>query len=447
MELRESSCDVVVVGAGLAGIASAYFLGRAGVKRVALVDQLPPMSFTTAQSGDNFRNWWPHPTMTAFTDASIDVMQNLSQQADIDFHANGYVLLSRDPDPSEMVQRLLRGYGSGGDRQIRVHRCRADSYFAAGSSADGKPGVDVLAGTSLVKKAFPHLAPDFRLAAHVRRAGYLGGQLMGQELLSRARENGLQRIRGRADSLAHSGRFRLKLDDGTEIHADQLVIAAGPFVNDLVGQIEEPLPVRNVLQQKLAFTDTLGAVPRNQPFSIDLDPLPLDWSDEERELLAGEPELAWMAQELPGGAHCRPEGKGQWIKLGWAFNRDVSVPELEPPLDESFPELVVRRAGMVNPALLPYREQLPSQRSHYGGYYTMTEENWPLIGPLRTPGAFVVGALSGFGTMAACAAGSLCADWVTGAALPAYARSLSLQRYQDSKLMADLRADADKGIV
>ena len=48
----------------------------------------------------------------------------------------------------------------------------------------------------------------------------------------------------------------------------------------------------------------------------------------------------------------------------------------------------------------------------------MTKENWPLIGPMRTKGAFVAGALSGFGTMAACATGALCAAWVQGAELP-----------------------------
>ena len=82
--------------------------------------------------------------------------------------------------------------------------------------------------------------------------------------------------------------------------------------------------------------------------------------------------------------------------------------------------------------------RLPRGTRHYGGYYTMTPENWPLIGPMQTAGAFVAGALSGFGSMAACATGALCAAWVTGAELPAYAQSLSLARYADAGLMAQL---------
>lgn len=46
-------------------------------------------------------------------------------------------------------------------------------------------------------------------------------------------------------------------------------------------------------------------------------------------------------------------------------------------------------------------------------------------------GAFVIGALSGFGLMAACAAGELLAEHVTGEALSPYAGAFSLERYND----------------
>ena len=77
----------------------------------------------------------------------------------------------------------------------------------------------------------------------------------------------------------------------------------------------------------------------------------------------------------------------------------------------------------------------------------MTEENWPLIGPLDDGGAFVVGALSGFGSMAACGAGSLSASWVCGGELPAYAADLSLSRYENSALVDELRSAANKGLL
>jgi len=204
----------------------------------------------------------------------------------------------------------------------------------------------------------------------------------------------------------------------------------------------EEVPVKCVYQQKVSFQDVEGAVPRDMPFSIDLDDQALAWSDEDRELLAADPATRHLTQTIKGGVHCRPDGpvEGNWIKLGWAYNERASDPHGEEPIDPQFPDTVLRGASRLNPRLAAYIGRLPRGAHHYGGYYTMTEENWPLIGPMRTPGAFIAGALSGYGSMAACATGSTCAAWVAGAPIPEYARSLSSHRYTDAGLMAQLAA-------
>ena len=71
-----------------------------------------------------------------------------------------------------------------------------------------------------------------------------------------------------------------------------------------------------------------------------------------------------------------------------------------------------------------------------GGYYTKTRENRPLIGPTSVPGAYLIGALSGYGLMASCAAGELLAAHVSGTELPAYASAFSLDRYQSPQYQA-----------
>jgi len=213
------------------------------------------------------------------------------------------------------------------------------------------------------------------------------------------------------------------------------------------------LPIDNVFHQKIAFEDTLAAVPRNQPFSIDIDKTSLDWSDDERDALREDTSLNWLTHPIDGGIHCRPEGSGRWIKLGWAYNREISTPnnarELieDPHYNSSFPEIVLRAAAKLQPDLAPYIESLPASRVHYGGYYSMTKENWPLIGPLDGTGAFMAGALSGFGCMAACGAGSICADWVCGGELPGYAHALSLSRYNDPELLKEIRQSSDVGLL
>jgi glycine/D-amino acid oxidase-like deaminating enzyme len=213
------------------------------------------------------------------------------------------------------------------------------------------------------------------------------------------------------------------------------------------------LPIENVYQQKIAFEDSFAAIPRQLPFSIDLDAVDLNWDEGERELLLEDAETAWLTQQLPGGVHCRPDGgeSGSWIKLGWAYNDTISKPQQdlanEPLKSPQYPEIVMRAAARLHPALGKYAEDFPTRYSHYGGYYPMTKENWPLIGPLGVDGAFVVGALSGFGSMSACAAGAICGGWISGNDLPAYAAQLSPARYADSDLMTELTGAQSRGIL
>ena len=60
---------------------------------------------------------------------------------------------------------------------------------------------------------------------------------------------------------------------------------------------------------------------------------------------------------------------------------------------------------------------------------------------------FVATAMSGFGSMAACAAGELAARWVTSEPLPDYAAALSLARYDNTKLMAELARQKSRGVL
>ncbi len=83
-----------------------------------------------------------------------------------------------------------------------------------------------------------------------------------------------------------------------------------------------------------------------------------------------------------------------------------------------------------------------------GGYYCKTRENRPLIGPLPVEGAFVIGALSGYGVMASQAAAELLAAHMTGGALPDYATQFRLERYEDLAYQAMLAQwDARSGQI
>ena len=457
MPAQHSKSAVAVIGAGISGIATAYHLTvEHGLSNVTVVDAAPPMAFTSAHSGDNYRNWWPHPVMAAFTNRSIDLMEHIADRTGnrIGMTRRGYALATRTDDLDELVRQLSFGFGDAAGDFLRFHaRASAPAYRRPGFCewSDAPTGVDILGDERLIQEVFPCFDPAVRTVIHIRRGGDISGQQLGTHMLERFRSAGGTRMAGMVEGVEAGNRFVLDVrsDDGTvTLEAERIVNAAGPFAPKIAAMLGVDLPVHNTLQQKLAFEDTARAVPRDMPFAIDLDRQLIDWSDDERETLREDPELERFAGEMPGAIHCRPDGgeHGTWVKLGWAFNERTAEPEWTPALDAHFPEIVLRGAARLNPSLSGYLGRLPRRRHHYGGWYTMTAENWPLIGPMGPEGAFMNCALSGFGTMAACAGGELCAAWVAGAPLPGYAQEFSLRRYRNAELMS-LLSKLNRGVL
>ena len=448
--MQTVASDIAIVGAGIAGIATAFSLAKRDPRRrIVLVDAGAPMAFTSAQSGENYRDWWPHPVMAEFIGHSIDLMEAIARNTDnrIRMTRRGYLLATRHGEAEELISLLPAEHDAGA---IRVHDT-ANAYIKPSEGRwDAAPeGVDVISGSELVQSLYPQFDASVSAIAHIRRAGDISGQQLGQVMLETLRESGLQLLRGGVEGIGCNGRFTLELAGGGRpkaVHSEVVVNAAGPFLGKIAAMLGTDLPVENVLQQKIAFEDRAGAIPRDAPFAVDLDAQDLDWTEEERAFLTKDETAARFADKLPGGIHCRPEG-ATWVKLGWAYNTEPGPPHWTPALDLHFPEIVLRGAARLQPALKAYYGKLPRPMSHYGGYYTMTRENWPLIGPMGPDGAFMVGALSGFGTMAACAAGSLCADWIADAERPSYAGSFTLARYDDRRLMRELNVQGSRGIL
>ncbi len=116
--------DIAIIGAGNIAIAIAYYLAtRHGAQRIVLLDPGDPMAMTSAQSGENYRNWWPHPVMTAYTDHSIDLLEEVARASGNRIHMNrrGYALATRRDAPEDLIVELHRGYSEGAAGRIRVH--------------------------------------------------------------------------------------------------------------------------------------------------------------------------------------------------------------------------------------------------------------------------------------------------------------------------------------
>jgi glycine/D-amino acid oxidase-like deaminating enzyme len=448
--------DIVICGAGIAGISAAYFLAvRQGIRRVLLIDEGPPLSLTSDKSTECYRNWWPGPdgAMVALMNRSIDLLEDLADQSGNIFHLNrrGYLYLTADPGKLPGMLREAQQISALGAGPLRLHQGKAeDPIYQPASSMDyrGQPdGADLILDSTLLKRSFPGISEQVAAGLHVRRAGWLSAQQLGSYLLTEARRAGVQLLRARIQGVeSKAGQVQaVRLADGRRIPTTHFVNAAGPLLKEVGRMLGVNLPVFCELHQKIAFNDPLEVISRQAPLLIWLDSQHLPWSEEERQMLNEDPHTGWLTGELPSDVHTRPEGEGEsrYVLMLWEYRTHVMDPVWPLPLDPYYPDVALRGLAAMLPGLRAYFDRAPRPRQD-GGYYTKTQENRPLIGPLPARGAYVIGALSGYGVMAACAAGELLAQHLTGGGLPEYAPAFALERYQDPAYLAKFQS-TDQG--
>jgi glycine/D-amino acid oxidase-like deaminating enzyme len=456
LEKSDSTPNIVICGAGIAGISTAYFLAvRQGVGRVLLIDERPPLSLTSDKSTECYRNWWPGPdgAMVALMNRSIDLLEELADKSGNIFHLNrrGYLYLTADENKAPGMLREAQEISAFGAGPLRLHQGKpGDPIYQPASPSDyrGQPdGADLILDRALLMRHFPGLSEQVVAGLHVRRAGWLSAQQLGSYLLDEARQAGVQILRGRVESVEmDAGQVRnIQLTDGTRIPTGHFVNAAGPLLKEVGRMLGVELPVFCELHQKVAFNDTMAILPRHTPLLIWLDAQQLHWSEEERQLLIEDPQTRWLTEELPSSVHTRPEGEGEsrYLLMLWEYRAGVMDPVWPLPLDPYYPDVALRGLAAMLPGLRVYFDRAPRPRQD-GGYYTKTRENRPLICPLPVKGTYVIGALSGYGVMAACAAGELIAQYITESQLPEYAPAFALERYQDPAYLVKFQS-ADKG--
>src|ERR1041385_975813 len=103
------NADVVVCGAGIAGVAAAYHLTvRQRVKRVLLVDEREPLTLTSDKGTQGYRNWWPGPddTMLRFVSRSIDLLEETAVASNnvLRMNRRGYLFATADAKQAERLE-------------------------------------------------------------------------------------------------------------------------------------------------------------------------------------------------------------------------------------------------------------------------------------------------------------------------------------------------------
>ena len=477
--MTKASQDVVVVGAGVVGSACAYYLARRGA-RVTLLDSRPALSYTSSQSTECYRNYWAgEPAMTAFMNHSIDLLEQHAADGGNSFSINrrGYAFLSRTSagaaKHAAAASMDAKRLGLGDRESIHADGGHGMIYCGATQAYDAKDDrVHAFQGqqacTSFFGSLPPFLSPSIASVLFSTRCGWMNAQQMGSYLLASARDAGastiipatLAAIRTDPCGAVQGVVARTSANAVHEIPCGAVVNAAGPFASEvsrlLLSGVEGGStdshhlllpPLTNEIHAKAILRDTEGVVPPDAPMMIFDDEVALEWTDEEREALEAMGGFeATLTRPLPAGAHFRPyPGATNSLLLLWeALHMDVAVadpPPADPQLRDStlVAELLLRGLSQMVPGLseryLASDGTMQASVVVDGGYYTKAPDNRPIIGPLpgAPRGAYVCAGLSGYGVMAANAAGDLLAAHVTGEALPsAYAGDFIPERWCDA---------------
>ena len=421
----------MICGAGIAGVSTAYYLAvKGGVRKVILVDPRPPLTLTSDKSTECYRNWWPNAPMVGLMNRSIDLLEEMALESKDAFHLTrqGYLYVTASPDRLDSMAEEGHSIARLGAGELRSHP--GPSPYRP---TDAPDGADLFLDGDELRRFYPFVTDRAVGGVHARRAGWFSAQQLGAWMIERALEHGLEVVKAAVTGVEIRGGSvtGVRLDNGQEIATPQFVNAAGPMLPAVTRMLGKEIPVFSEVHIKVAFRDQRKVIPRTSPMVIWADPQALDWSVEEREVLSSE-DRGDLLGIMPSACHFRPEGgfESDWVVALWEYHRIIQEPTWPLPADPMYPEVVMKGLSTMVPGLASYLDRLPQPHID-GGYYTKTRENRPLVGPLGVDGAFVVGAFSGFGVMAAAAAGELASCHLTGARLPEYASSFALTRYQD----------------
>jgi glycine/D-amino acid oxidase-like deaminating enzyme len=388
---------------------------------------------------------------------SIDIMEELARESGNIFHLSrrGYVYTTADRNKIRHFKQAAKEATALGAGPLRTHTGRRGDPLYTPSSESGfedhPAGVDLIIDQTMIRKYFPYLSENIFAVVHARRCGWFSVQQLGMYLLERAKERGARLLQGKVLRVEVSGNKVKAVRIGSNgsmntVSTRNFVNAAGPMLKEVGQMVGVELPVFSELHLKMAFGDHLNVIPRNAPMLIWTDPISLPWSEGERAMLSDTEETRRFLQELPSGVHTRPEGGYQSnILLGlWAYHTPRVEPAFPFSIDPRYSEIVLRGLAIMIPGLKAYVDRLPRSIVD-GGYYTKTHENRPLIGKMPVEGAYMIGALSGFGVMAACGAGDLLVTYLTGGKLPHYAAAFALERYENPEYQKLLETWGESG--
>lgn len=377
-----ATADVVVIGGGIVGAATAFFARRAGLRVVLLEKRAALCTLTTPASTGAFRLQFDNPEEIALVREGMDLFEHFAEVAEL---------------PGYDLHLKKQGYLFCATTDAGVAHQR---HFVAALHGWGVTDVELLSGDE-ARYRFDYLSPDIVQARFRNGDGWLDPKRL---TLGYARASGATMC-ANTPAIGFSQRgdrvIGVHTPRGT-VACEHVVVASGPFAAPVAAMAGLRLDLRPTIRHKLVIPE-LPALPPYGPMTI----------HEET------------------AAHWRPSLAGCF-----GLFTDPSTPPGEPldnvptSIDFAFSVLDPRSPTSLA-RLSPIWESVWNEGSLYwllqAGQYTYTADHRPLLGPSDVPGLVLNVGYSGHGIMGSAGGSRMTVDAMLGR-LPRAANPFHPQR-------------------
>jgi sarcosine oxidase subunit beta len=376
------TADVVVVGAGVVGCATAFRAARAGLRTVVLDARPRPATLTTPAATGAYRLQFDNPEEVALVREGIELYASFAERAglpgyDLGLRPQGYLFCARDEAAAARQRELV----------ARQH-------------AFGLADVELLDGDE-VRRRWPYVSASVVGARFRAGDGFIDQvRLAWGYALAASGGPGVERPAGSAEATfalgqrvsglrAVGGRIvAVETHDGA-VAAPIVVLATGPFLGKTAALAGLEVPIAPTRRQKVIVAEA-PEVPQDAPMTIDEDT----------------------------GAHWRPALRGAYVLLtergtapsdpAWSVptSADFAFRLLDPASDDA--------VAHVAPFWTEVWERGANWVLH-AGQYEYTPDHRPFVSATPVEGLWLNGGWSGHGVMGSGGGSRILLDAISGA--------------------------------
>jgi sarcosine oxidase subunit beta len=357
MNKRTDTADVVIIGGGIVGLATAYYLAKAGQKNIVLCERDLLAQASTGLCVGGIRQQFSHPSNILLSQEVVRLFERFEQEfgVDIQFRQAGYIFLAQNNETWDDVIKSV-----------------------AIQHAHAVP-VELLSPEE-IKSRWNYLeVEDIKGGTFCSEDGYADPYLVAMAFANKARQQGVQ-IREQTEVSGIStrqGRIRGVTTTQGPISTPVIVNAAGAWGGEVARMAGLNIPVLPYRRQVFA-TKAFDLIPRPVPMVIDLD--------------------------------CLFYFRGEDPCIIFGMSDREEEPSFRMHVDRTFLERVIDAA--VHRARVLERAEI---LRGWAGLYAITPDENPIIGASPDiEGFYAAVGFSGHGFQHAPAAGRILAALVTG---------------------------------